>query len=117
MISWKSGTGNMELTQYSIVLVDLGEHQGAGIKKVRPCVVVSPDEMNRYLRTVVVAPMTTRARTYPTRVRVRHNKQTAWIVVDQLTTLDRARVKRSLGKLTHPEIRKLKMVIRETYVD
>jgi len=107
----------MELIQYSIVLVDLGEIPGAGMNKSRPCVVVSPDEMNRYLRTVVVAPMTTRARTYPTRVRVRHNKQTGWIVVDQLTTLDRSRVQRSLGKLTQPEIRKLKNVIRETYVD
>ena len=75
---------------------------GAGMKKIRPCVVVSPDEMNRYLRTIVVAPMTTKARTYPTRVRVRHNKQTAWIEVDQLT---------------NPEIRKLKNVIRETFVD
>ena len=107
----------MVLVQYSIVLVDLGEIQGAGMKKIRPCVVVSPDEMNRYLRTIVVAPMTTKARTCPTRVRVRHNKQTLWIVVDQLTTLDRVKVKRSLGKLTHPEIRKLKNVIRETYVD
>jgi mRNA interferase MazF len=107
----------MELTQYSIVLVDLGENQGAGLRKVRPCVVVSPDEMNRYLRTVVLAPMTTRARTYPTRVRVRHNKQTGWIVVDQVTTLDRTRVLRTLGKLTQPEIRSLKRIIRETYVD
>jgi len=107
----------MELRQYSIVLVDLGSNMGAGIKKIRPCVVVSPDEMNRYLRTIVVAPMTTMATTYPTRLRVRHNKQTGWIVVDQLTTIDRVKVKRSLGKLTHPEIRKLKNVIRETFVD
>ena len=107
----------MELAQYSIVLVDLGTIQGAGMNKARPCVVVSPDEMNRYLRTIVVAPMTTKARTYPTRVRVRHNKQTGWVVLDQLITLDRAKVKRYLGKLTNPEIRKLKNVIRETYVD
>ena len=83
----------------------------------RPCVVVSPDEMNRYLRTVVVAPMTTRTRSYPTRVRVRHNQQTGWIVVDQITTIDRNKIKRVLGNLTHPEIRKLKNVIRVTYVD
>jgi len=107
----------MVLSQYSIVLVNLGGDRGAEMKKSRPCVVVSPDEMNRYLRTVVVAPMTTVARTYPTRVRIRHNKQTEWIVVDQLTTLDRKRVLRPLGKLTNPEIRKLKDVIRETYVD
>ena len=83
----------------------------------RPCVVVSPDEMNRYLKTVVVAPMTTRTRSYPTRVRVRHNQQTGWIVVDQITTIDRNKIKRVLGNLTHPEIRKLKNVIRVTYVD
>ena len=107
----------MVLSQYSIVLVDLGSDRGAEMKKSRPCVVVSPDEMNRYLKTVVVAPMTTVARTYPTRVRIRHNKQTGWIVVDQLTTLDRKKVLRPLGKLTNPEIRKLKEVIRETYVN
>lgn len=107
----------MVLSQYSIVLVDLGSDRGAEMKKSRPCVVVSPDEMNRYLKTVVVAPMTTVARTYPTRVRIRHNKQTGWIVVDQLTTLDRKKVLRPLGKLTNPEIRKLKDVIRETYVN
>jgi mRNA interferase MazF len=73
--------------------------------------------MNRYLKTLVVAPMTTRARTYPTRVRVRHSKQTGWIAVDQITTIDRQKVKKHLGKLTNPEIRKLKQVIRECYVD
>ena len=117
MISSRNGIGKMVLSQYSIVLVDLDSDRGAEMKKSRPCVVVSPDEMNRYLKTVVVAPMTTEARTYPTRVRIRHNKQTGWIVVDQLTTLDRKKVLRSLGKLKNPEIRKLKEVIRETYVD
>jgi mRNA interferase MazF len=80
-------------------------------------VVVSPDEMNRYLRTIVVAPMTTRARTYPTRVRFRHNRQNGWIAVDQVTTIDKQRLIKILGKLTHPEIRKLKTVIKESYFD
>ena len=114
----------MELVQFDIVLVDLERSTGSEITYKRPCVVISPDEMNRYLRTVVVAPMTTRARTYPTRIRtyptrirVRHNKQTGWIVVDQITTIDSNKIIRKLGKLTNPEIRKLKSVIRETYVD
>ena len=112
----------MEVIQYDIVLVDLEisagpEQSRAEIRKIRPCVVVSPDVMNRNLRTIVVAPMTTRAGTYPTRVRVRHNKQTGWIAVDQLTTVDRRMVIRDLGKLTNPEIKKLKNVIRETYVE
>jgi len=107
----------MEIMQYNIVLVDLIDSPGAEMSHTRPCVIVSPNEMNRYLKTLVVAPMTTRGRNYPTRVRVRHNRQTGWIVVDQITTIDRQKVKRLLGKLSHPEIRKLKQVIRETYVD
>ena len=107
----------MDINQYGIVLVELEAYKGAKMAYTRPCAVVSPNEMNRYLKTLVVAPMTTRARTYPTRVRVRHNKQTGWIAVDQITTIDRQKVKKYLGKLTHPEIRKLKSVIRETYVD
>ena len=107
----------MEINQYGIVLVELEAYKGAEMAYTRPCAVVSPNEMNRNLKTLVVAPMTTRARTYPTRVRVRHNKQTGWIAVDQITTIDRNKVIRNLGKLTYPEIRKLKLVIRETYVD
>lgn len=107
----------MVISQYCIVLVELHRPAGAEIANTRPCVVVSPDEMNRYLRTVVVAPMTRSARTYPTRVKLRHNQETGWIVADQITTIDRQKIKRYLGKLTNPEIRKLKQVIRETYVD
>lgn len=112
----------MVIRQYDILLVDLQLSEalrgaGAEIRKARPCVVISPDEMNRYLRTVVVAPMTKRSRLMPTRVRVRHNKQTGWIVVDQIRTVDRLRVSKKLDRLTHPEIKKLKNVIRETYVD
>ena len=107
----------MEISQYRIVLVKLDGSPGAEMAYTRPCVVVSPNEMNSFLRTVVVAPMTTRARTYPTRVRVRHNKQTGWIAVDQITTIDRRKILRDLGKLSHPEIKKLKSVISETYVE
>jgi mRNA interferase MazF len=107
----------MEIAQYNVVLVEPESSSGAVIKKTRPCAVVSPNEMNRYLQTVVVAPMTTRPRTYPTRVRIKHNKQTGWIMVDQIITIDRKRISRILGSLSNPEIRKLKGVIQETYVD
>ena len=112
----------MEIAQYNIVLVNLNsainhDDNGAEIRKIRPCVVISPDEMNRYLRTVVVAPMTTRSRIAPTRVRVRHNQKPGYVIVDQIRTVDRKRIVRSLGKLTQAEIRKLKRVIKETYVD
>ena len=112
----------MGINQYDIVLVDLHVSEqllgtGAEIRKQRPCVVISPDVMNLYLRTVVVAPMTTKSRPFPTRIRVRHNKKTGWIIMDQIRTVDRQRIVRKLDKLTNPEIRKLKNVIRETYVD
>jgi mRNA interferase MazF len=112
----------MEIAQYDIVLVDLNisagmKDPGADMNKIRPCVVISPDEMNRHLRTIVIAPVTTTSRIYPTRVRERHHQKTGWIVVDQIRTVDRRRVVKYLGALSNPEIRKLKNVIRETYVD
>ncbi len=112
----------MEIKQYDIILVDLAiagkkAQPGAEMIKTRPCVVISPEEINRNLRTIVIAPMTTKPRIYPTRVRVRHDKKQGWIVVDQIRTIDRKRVIRRIGKISNPEIRKLKCVIRETYVD
>ena len=107
----------MEIKQYSIVLVNLDRSIGAEIRKTRPCVVVSPDEMNRHLQTIVVALMTTQSRIYPTRVKVNHHKKSGWIVVDQIRTIDRKRILKLVGALSNPEIRKLKDVIRETYVD
>ena len=107
----------MEIAQYDIVLVNLDKAVGAKIQKTRPCAVISPDEMNRYLQTIVVAPITTRSRVYPTRLRVRYNKKTGWIAVDQLRTIARKRIIRILGTLSGSEIRKLKDVIRETFVD
>ena len=112
----------MEISQYDIILVDLNwsgatERTDAEMRKVTPFVVISPDEMNRYLKTLVVIPLTTKPRAFPTRVRIRHNQKTGWMVVDQIRTIDRKRVKRRLGKITNPEIRKLRNVIRQTYVD
>ena len=112
----------MEIVQYDIVLVDLNVDSDSGqtgseIRKTRPCVVISPDEMNRHLSTIVIAPMTTRSRNYPTRVRVRHQQKTGWIVVDQIRTIDRKRVQSKVGTLSKPEIRRLKDTIRETYAE
>ncbi|MCK5136279.1 MAG: type II toxin-antitoxin system PemK/MazF family toxin [Bacteroidales bacterium] len=107
----------MGLSQYSIVLVNLDKTIGGEIRKTRPCVVISPDEMNRHLQTIVVAPITTKSRNYPTRIRVRHDHKTGWIVVDQIRAFDRRRIIRVLGDLSSSEIRRLKGVLRETYVD
>lgn len=107
----------MEITQYCIVLVNLDRGSGGEMQKTRPCVVISPDEMNRYLNTIVIAPITTKSRSYPTRVKVRHDQKTGWIVVDQVLTVDLKRIIKMLGKLHSREIHQLREVIREAYVD
>ena len=107
----------MDLRQYQIVLVNLNPTIGSEIKKTRPCVIISPDEMNKYLRTITVAPMTTTSRKYPTRIKVKHDRKIGWIVVDQIRTIDKQRIIRILGRLSQPEIKELKSVIKETFVD
>lgn len=107
----------MELNQYDIVLVNLDPSMGSEIKKTRPCSIISPDEMNKYLRTVVLAPMTTKSRSYPTRVEVKHEGKIGWIVLDQIRTIDKQRIIKKLGRLSKPEIREVKDIIKETYVE
>ena len=107
----------MELEQYSIVLVNLDPTIGSEIKKTRPFVVVSPNEMNKYLNTIVVAPMTTNLKKYPTRVAVKHNQKKGTIAIDQIRTIDKKRIIKTYGGLTKTEIKSCKDVIRETFVD
>ena len=107
----------MELKQYQIVLVNLDPTIGNEMKKTRPCVIISPNEMNKYLQTIVVAPMTSSSKSYPTRVQVKHNKTTGWIVLDQIRTIDRRRIIKSFDTLTEKEINNVKTTIQETYVD
>ena len=107
----------MEINQYQIVLVNLDPTVGSEIKKTRPCVVISPNEMNKYLRTIVIAPMTTSSKNYPTRIEVKHNSKIGWIVLDQIRTIDKQRIIKELGRLSIPEIKEVKAIIKETYVD
>ncbi len=107
----------MEIRQYEIFLVNLEPTLGSEIKKTRPCVVISPDEMNKYLRTIVIAPMTTSSKNYPTRVEIKHDNKIGWVVLDQVRTIDKQRIIKNLGKLSKPEVSEVKSIIKETYVD
>ena len=89
----------MVIRRFEVYLVDLGTTAGAEIRKTRPCLVVSPDEMNRHLRTHIVAPMTTRGRDYPTRVPCRFKGKTGQIVLDQIRTVDAGRLVTRLGRV------------------
>ena len=106
----------MDLKQYQIVLVNLDPTIGSEMKKTRPCVVISPNEMNKYLQTLVVAPMTSSSKTYPTRVEINHDNKKGWIVLDQIRTVDRQRIIKVLGSLTEKETKKVKSVLHETFV-
>jgi mRNA interferase MazF len=107
----------MEINQYQIILVNLDPTIGSEIKKTRPCVVISPNEMNKFLKTVVIAPMTTSSKGYPTRIEIKHDNKIGWIVLDQLRTIYKQRIIRELGRLTKSDINVLKSVLKETYVD
>ncbi|MFP5039634.1 type II toxin-antitoxin system PemK/MazF family toxin [Parasediminibacterium sp. JCM 36343] len=87
------------------------------MKKTRPCLVISPDEMNRYLQTIVIAPMTSSPKSYPTRVEVKGKTTSSWAVLDQIRTVDKARIIKVFDTLNAREIAKIKAVIKETYVD
>lgn len=107
----------MELKQYQVVLVNLDPTLGSEMKKTRPCVIISPDEMNKYLQTIVIAPMTSSSKPYPTRIEVKHNKTNGWVVLDQIRTVDRQRILKILDVLTESEIHSIKTVLKETYID
>ena len=85
--------------RFDIYLVVLDPTVGSEIQKTRPCLVVSPDEMNHHIGTVIVAPMTTKGRPYPTRVPCRFEGLEGQVVLDQLRTVDKARLVRRLGRL------------------
>ena len=106
----------MDLNQYQIILVNLDPTVGSEMKKTRPCVIISPNEMNKYLQTIVIAPMTSNSKSYPTRVEVKHNKTKGWVVLDQIRTIDRKRVVKCFDFLTEKEIIKIKATIQEIYV-
>lgn len=107
----------MELAQYSIILVNLDPTLGSEIQKTRPCVIVSPNEMNKHLKTIVICPMTTNTKNYPTRVPVIHERKKGMIVIDQIRTIDKSRILKVFGKLNKTEIKNCKDVIKETFVD
>lgn len=89
----------MVASRFEIYLVRLDPTEGREIRKTRPCLIISPDEMNRHIETIIVAPMTTRGRPYPTRVAVRFKGKAGQIVLDQIRTVDKARLVRRLGRI------------------
>lgn len=107
----------MEVTQYQLVLVNLDPTIGNEMKKTRPCVVLSPNEMNKYLQTIVLAPVSNSSKPYPTRVEIKNKRTKGWVVLDQIRTIDRRRIIKTYDLLAEKEIFKIKSVLQKTYID
>jgi mRNA interferase MazF len=98
-----------------VYLVQLDPTRGSEIRKTRPCLVISPDELNHHLRTVLVAPMTTGGQAYPWRVQCRFQGRSGLIVIDQLRTVDTGRLVRRLGRLAPNPLAAVLAVLQEMF--
>ena len=103
------------VTRFDVLLVRLDPTRGSEIRKARPCVVISPDEMNQALRTAVVAPMTTQGRAYPWRVPVTFGGKAGRIALDQIRTVDRQRLVRRVGHLDGSPAQKVLDTLAEMF--
>jgi mRNA interferase MazF len=98
-----------------IFLITLDPTRGEEIRKTRPCVVISPDELNAYLHTFIVAPLTTGSHSYPYRISCRFQGRTGHIVIDQIRTVDRERLVRKLGKLSSSTLGNVLAILQEMF--
>lgn len=107
----------MVAKRFDIFLVNLDPTIGSEIQKTRPCVIVSPDEMNRNISTVIIAPMTTKGREYPTRVICQFQNKDGQIVVDQIRTVDKSRLVKKIGQISQDEQREVLNILTEIFAE
>jgi mRNA interferase MazF len=105
------------IKQYDVFLISLGFTTGHEIKKVRPCVIISPNEMNKHISTVIIAPMTSQSHPYPTRVPIKFKGKEGWVVLDQIRTIDKKRLIKKIGRIEQDIINNIKSIIKEMLVD
>ena len=105
------------ISQYDVFLVNLDPTVGYEIRKTRPCLVISPNEMNHHISTVIIAPMTTRSRPYPTRVEANFKRKKGWIILDQIRAIDKQRLIQKLGTISKPVTVNVKSVLAEMLVE
>jgi len=105
------------INQYEVFLIELDPTKGHEIQKTRPCLVISPNEMNHNISTCIIAPMTTKSHDFPSRVKVEFKGKNGWIVLDQIRTIDRVRMIKKLGKIEKDVINKVKNTLQEMLVD
>jgi len=108
-------TTGQQVLRFDVYLISLDPTQGFEIKKTRPCLVISPDEMNRHIRTVIVAPMTSTLRDYPTRVTTSFQNKHGQVVLDQIRTVDKQRLIKKLGTISPAAKKKVISTLQEMF--
>ena len=106
---------NSPPTRGDVYLIELDPTRGSEIRKTRPCLVVSPDELNQHLRTVIVAPMTTGGHAYPWRVRCRFRERAGFVAIDQLRTVDSTRLVKRLGRVSPGTLTAVLAILQEMF--
>jgi mRNA interferase MazF len=107
----------MIIQQYDVFLISLDLAIGHEIKKSRPCVIISPDEMNNNIATIIIAPLTSKSHKYPTRIPLKFDMKDGWIVLDQLRSVDKKRLIKKLGRIDKNTIKHIKSVIKEMLIE
>jgi mRNA interferase MazF len=107
----------MVVHRFDVYLVNLDPTLGKEIQKTRPCLIISPDEMNKYIATVIIAPMTTKGRDYPTRVVCKFEGKEGQIVLDQIRTVDKLRLVKRLGKINASTQKEVLLVLSEMFAE
>ncbi|MEL7349991.1 MAG: type II toxin-antitoxin system PemK/MazF family toxin [Cyanobacteria bacterium P01_A01_bin.116] len=107
----------MVVNRFEVFLVNLDPTVGSEIQKTRPCVVISPNEMNRYIATAIIAPMTTKGKQYPTRISCRFQGKQGQIILDQLRTVDKKRLVKKLGRISQDEQKMLLATLAEMFAE
>lgn len=105
----------MVVKRFEVYLVNLDPTIGSEIQKTRPYLIISPDEMNRHISTVIVAPMTTKGRAYPTRISCRFQGKDGQVVLDQIRTIDKARLVKLLGRISTTTQRQVLAILAEMF--
>lgn len=105
----------MRIRRFDVYLVNLEPTKGSEIRKIRPCCVISPDEMNQFISTIIVAPMTTAGRDYPTRVKCKFQNRDGEIVLDQIRTIDKSRLVKKMGQISEQEAEQVLIVLSEMF--
>jgi mRNA interferase MazF len=107
----------MVVKRFEVYLVNLDPTIGSEIKKMRPCLVISPDEMNAHIATIIVAPMTTQGRAYPTRVSCKFQSKDGQVVLDQIRTVDKTRLAKKLGTISASTQKVVLAILAEMFAE